>query len=149
MRTRIRALRTFSGRGTYQPASPPQDPQPDRIMTRSSTLLRGAALGVAVTAAAAVSLGAQVKQLGVDTAGFDRSVRPQDDFYQFVNGNWARTNQIPADRSSFGAFVTLTDRSEAAVHQILDEAVAARSPAPRSHTPEAGAPLARLTVSAP
>jgi putative endopeptidase len=107
-------------------------------MTRSSTLLRGAALGVALTAAATVSLGAQVKELGVDTAGFDRSVRPQDDFYQFVNGNWARTNQIPADRSSFGAFVTLTDRSEAAVHQILDQAVAAQSPARGSDTQKLG-----------
>ncbi|HSU15292.1 M13 family metallopeptidase [Longimicrobium sp.] len=98
-------------------------------MTLGTTLprawLRGAALGVAFTAAAAAQLGAQVKELGVDTAGFDRSVRPQDDFYQFVNGNWARTAQIPADRGSFGAFVSLTDRSEAAVHQILDQAVAA------------------------
>jgi predicted metalloendopeptidase len=111
-------------------------------MTRSSTLprawLRGAALGAALTATAAASLGAQVKELGVDTAGFDRSVRPQDDFYRFVNGTWLRTTQIPADRSSFGAFVTLTDRSEAAVRQILDEAVAAPNPARGSDTQKLG-----------
>ena len=109
-----------------------------RSSTPSRTWLRGTALGVALSAVAAASLGAQVKELGVDTAGFDRSVRPQDDFYAFVNGGWARNTQIPADRSSFGSFVTLTDRSEAAVHAILDEAVAARNAARGSDTQKLG-----------
>jgi predicted metalloendopeptidase len=111
-------------------------------MTRSNThpraWLRGASLGVALAAVATASLGAQTRELGVDTAGFDRSVRPQDDFYQFVNGGWARSTQIPADRSSTGSFVALTDRSEAAVHQILEEALAARNPARGSDTQKLG-----------
>jgi predicted metalloendopeptidase len=111
-------------------------------MIRSSTVsrvwLRGAALGVALSAVASASLAAQVRELGVDTAGFDRSVRPQDDFYAFVNGGWARTAQIPADRSSYGSFITLADRSEAAIRAILDEAVAARNPARGSDTQKLG-----------
>ncbi|MBV9109605.1 MAG: M13 family metallopeptidase [Gemmatimonadetes bacterium] len=110
-------------------------------MTRSNAStrpwLRGAALGVALAAAAA-PLAAQTKELGVDTAGFDRTVRPQDDFNQFVNGGWARTHQIPADRTSFGSFVTLTDRSEAAVHQILDEALGTPNAARGSDTQKLG-----------
>jgi predicted metalloendopeptidase len=110
-------------------------------MTRSNAStrpwLRGAALGVALAAAAA-PLAAQTKELGVDTAGFDRTVRPQDDFNQFVNGGWARTHQIPADRTSFGSFVTLTDRSEAAVHQILDEALGTSNAARGSDTQKLG-----------
>ncbi|HEX8903925.1 MAG TPA: M13 family metallopeptidase N-terminal domain-containing protein, partial [Longimicrobiaceae bacterium] len=142
MRTRIRGRRNFCALATYQPRLPLDTFNRILTMTRSNTLprpwLRGAALGVALTAMAAAQLGAQVKELGVDTAGFDRSVRPQDDFYQFVNGNWARSTQIPADRSTYGSFVTLTDRSEAAVHQILDEAVAARNPARGSDTQKLG-----------
>jgi putative endopeptidase len=98
------------------------------IHTTSQAWLRGAALAAVLVVGAAGALPAQ-HALGIDTAGMDRSVRPQDDFYSFVNGNWQRNTQIPADRSSFGSFVTLTDRSEAAVHQILDEAMAARSAA--------------------
>lgn len=35
---------------------------------------------------------------GIDTAGMDRSVKPGDDFFGFVNGTWAKTTPIPADR---------------------------------------------------
>lgn len=76
---------------------------------------------------AAGPLAAQGTQLGIDTAGMDRSVRPQDDFYNYVNGGWQRNTQIPADRSTFGSFVSLTDASETAVHAILEEAMNARA----------------------
>ena len=99
-----------------------------RIDITSRPWLRGAALAAVLAVGAASALPAQ-RALGIDTAGMDRSVRPQDDFYAFVNGTWAKNTQIPADRSIFGSFITLTDASENAVHQILDEAVAARGAA--------------------
>ena len=37
---------------------------------------------------------------GIDLAGMDRSVAPGADFFGYVNGNWARTTEIPADRSN-------------------------------------------------
>jgi putative endopeptidase len=57
---------------------------------------------------------------GVDLDGMDRSVKPGDDFFRFVNGKWSATTQIPPDKTSFGAFVMLRDLSEARVHAILD-----------------------------
>ena len=69
-------------------------------------------------------------KLGVDPANFDRSVRPQDDFFRYVNGGWLRNNPIPADRSSYGSFAELADRSEAALRTIIEEAAATRN-APR------------------
>jgi predicted metalloendopeptidase len=89
--------------------------------------LRGAALAAVLVASAAGALHAQGHELGIDTAGMDRSVRPQDDFYSFVNGNWQKITQIPADRSSYGSFVSLTDASENAVHAILEEAMHAHA----------------------
>jgi putative endopeptidase len=67
--------------------------------------------------------------LGVDTTSFDRGVRPQDDFFRFVNGGWLKTARIPADRSSFGAFIELRDRSESALHDILEQAAASHAAA--------------------
>jgi putative endopeptidase len=58
---------------------------------------------------------------GVDLEGMDRTVKPGDDFFRFVNGKWAASTQIPPDKTSFGAFVMLRDLSEARVHAILDK----------------------------
>jgi putative endopeptidase len=64
--------------------------------------------------------------LGVDTANFDRSVRPQDDFFRFVNGGWLARTEIPGDRGRYGAFDELRERSEEAVQSLVQELV--RSP---------------------
>jgi len=57
---------------------------------------------------------------GVDLAGMDTSVKPGDDFFKYVNGKWAATTTIPADKTGYGAFAILTDLSEARVHALLD-----------------------------
>ena len=57
---------------------------------------------------------------GVDLEGMDRTVKPGDDFFRYVNGKWAATAQIPADKTSYGAFAMLGDLSEARVRAILD-----------------------------
>ncbi|MDH4066079.1 MAG: M13 family metallopeptidase [Acidobacteriota bacterium] len=71
------------------------------------------------------------RALGVDTAGFDRSIRPQDDFNGFVNGGWIQKTEIPPDRSSWGSFVELSDRSDAALKDIIETATKT-SPKPGS-----------------
>ncbi len=67
--------------------------------------------------------------LGVDTTNFDRSVRPQDDFFRFVNGGWLARTEIPADRSSWGSFHELRERSVASLRTILEEASRSNAPA--------------------
>lgn len=62
--------------------------------------------------------------LGFDPANFDTTVRPQDDFYRFANGTWLRNTPVPADRASFGSFDALRERSEAALHELLEAAAA-------------------------
>src|SRR5688572_644598 len=57
---------------------------------------------------------------GIDLEGMDRTAKPGDDFFRFVNGKWAASTQIPPDKTSFGAFVLLRDLSEARVRGLLD-----------------------------
>jgi putative endopeptidase len=90
--------------------------------------VRTAVLGLAALALAPAGLAAQARALGVDTASFDRAVRPQDDFYRFVNGGWLRATEIPADRTSYGTFAVLRDRSEEALRALVEEAAAGRIP---------------------
>ncbi|MGK2859795.1 MAG: M13 family metallopeptidase [Thermoanaerobaculia bacterium] len=57
---------------------------------------------------------------GIDLDGMDRSAKPGDDFFRFVNGKWADSTQIPPDRTRYGAFEMLRDQSEMRVREILD-----------------------------
>ena len=59
---------------------------------------------------------------GVELANFDKTVRPQDDFYHYVLGSWLKTAQIPADRAEYGAFDKLADDSEMRLRTIVEEA---------------------------
>ncbi|MSW73652.1 MAG: peptidase M13 [Actinobacteria bacterium] len=52
----------------------------------------------------------------------DSSVRIQDDLYRYFNGQWLKTNVIPADRASDGAFIALRDLSEKQVRAIIESA---------------------------
>ncbi|HEX7020514.1 MAG TPA: M13-type metalloendopeptidase [Gemmatimonadaceae bacterium] len=70
-----------------------------------------------------------VRALGVDTTNFDRAIRPQDDFFRFVNGTWLARTEIPADASSWGAFNELTEKSRDAIHQIVEAAAKSNAPA--------------------
>jgi putative endopeptidase len=58
---------------------------------------------------------------GVELANFDTSVRPQDDFYRYVNGNWLKTAKIPGDKAEYGPFNKLIDESEARLRSIIEE----------------------------
>src|SRR5579859_7850757 len=71
---------------------------------------------------------AQQRTLGIDTTNFDRSVRPQDDFFRFVNGTWLAKTQIPSDASSWGAFNELTEKSRNQVHDIIEAAAKSNAP---------------------
>ncbi len=66
---------------------------------------------------------------GVLLANFDRGVRPQDDFYRFVNGTWLAKTEIPADKNNYGAFGVLQDEAEKNLHAIAEEAARANAPA--------------------
>jgi len=71
---------------------------------------------------------ASASYAGVDPANFDTSVRPQDDFFGYVDGGWIKSHPIPADRSSWGAGSELQEHNFAVLHGILDKAAAAAAP---------------------
>ena len=71
-------------------------------------------VGQAADASAAdASIATRYGRWGFDIAGMNRAVEPGDDWFEYVNGSWAKNTQIPADRSSYGAFAVLRDLSEA------------------------------------
>lgn len=61
---------------------------------------------------------------GINFAHMDRSVRPQDDLYRFVNGAWLRDTTIPPDRAEYGLFAKLTEDIEQRLRAIVEQAAA-------------------------
>ena len=68
---------------------------------------------------------------GLDFTAFDKSIRPQDNFYDFVNGTWMKTAKIPADKSTWGSFNKLAEdtdnNSMTILHSLLNDQFAAGS----------------------
>ena len=87
-------------------------------------------LGLSLTALPALAQSAPSSAAhGVDLAAIDKSASPCTDFYQYANGKWLASHPIPADRAAYGGFNALSDRNQAVLHQIVNQAVAG-PPAP-------------------
>ncbi len=56
---------------------------------------------------------------GIDTTNMDKSVKPQDDFYTYAVGNWVKNNPVPADQTSWGAFMELYENTNKQVKEII------------------------------
>ena len=54
---------------------------------------------------------------GIATENMDLSVKPGDNFFKYVNGTWLANTEIPADKSTYGGFSILADRSEERVRR--------------------------------
>lgn len=64
---------------------------------------------------------AELGDWGVDLTAMDNTVKAGDDFFRYANGTWLDTFEIPADKSRYGAFTVLRDRSDERVKTIIDE----------------------------
>ena len=59
---------------------------------------------------------------GIILENMDTSVDPKDDFYNYVNGNWMKTNTIPDDESRWGGFGVLRKTTRQDVLEIIKTA---------------------------
>ena len=50
--------------------------------------------------------------IGINLSYIDKSVKPGDNFFDYTNGAWLKTAQIPTDRSSTGAFLDVFETTE-------------------------------------
>jgi predicted metalloendopeptidase len=59
---------------------------------------------------------------GIDTQFIDTSVRPQDDFFTYLNGKWLKETEIPSDKASWGTFMKLRDDTTPQLRAIIEAA---------------------------
>jgi endothelin-converting enzyme/putative endopeptidase len=79
-----------------------------------------AILGLSVTQAQTVQT---MKEPGINVNYMDKSVKPSNNFFQYVNGTWLDNTEIPSDRTRWGSFDELRQRTDADALAILKDAV--------------------------
>jgi len=57
---------------------------------------------------------------GYDPANLDKTVRPQDNFFQYAVGGYLATHPIPDDKSSWGVDAEAYQRVQNTLHDILE-----------------------------
>lgn len=75
---------------------------------------------------------AQQKHPGINLDLMDKSVKPNDDFFSFVNGTWIKNTAIPADKTRWGSFDELRQNTDKDALAILN--AAAKDPKYKSNT---------------
>jgi len=65
---------------------------------------------------------AQTSRKFIDTSNFDFSIKPGDNFYLYVNGNWIKNTPVPSSKTRWGSFDQLADESSKALKGLLVDA---------------------------
>lgn len=58
---------------------------------------------------------------GIYLENMNKEVRPQDNFYRYVNGTWLDETDIPSDRSRWGSFDELREQAQEQTLEIINE----------------------------
>lgn len=61
--------------------------------------------------------------LGFNPDDLDSSIRPQDDFFRYVNGKWSDRTEIPDEWSNYGVWQILYEETEQQVRLLIEEAI--------------------------
>jgi len=68
-----------------------------------------------------VATQAELGDFGVDLSARNETVKPGDDFFMYASGTWYDNYVMPADKTRYGAFTGLAERSETQVKEIIDD----------------------------
>jgi putative endopeptidase len=86
-----------------------------------------------VLAAIALTSGCTTKppapSTDIDLKGMDKSVAPGDDFNAYTNDGWLKATPIPADKSEYGIFTILADKTRQRLLDLIQESAKSGSAA--------------------
>ncbi|MGI2172158.1 M13 family metallopeptidase [Shewanella sp. MF05960] len=76
---------------------------------------------VSTPAAQPVVAKAELGTFGIDLSARNEAIKPGDDFFMYTSGTWYDNFEMPADKTRYGAFSVLAERSEEQVKAIIDD----------------------------
>src|SRR5580704_10257231 len=114
-------------------------------MARVTSMNRQGAVMAAVMLLAALPVAARAadKPLygdwGFDLTAMDPSVTPGVDFDRYANGGWLARTTIPADKAGTSLRALMSDRIEARLHALMEQAAGATPSQPPTLSDKVGA----------
>src|SRR5262245_57321050 len=90
-------------------------------MNKKFLLLAAATSALALTPAVARDAKPAFAPWGVDLTAMDSAVKPGDDFFDYVNGAWAKRTEIAPDRTFVGIDSVLNDQIDKDVRAIVED----------------------------
>jgi putative endopeptidase len=99
-----------------------------RHILSAAALILVASMAQAENAKSSNSKAVPKLSTGIALEYVEPSVRAQDDFFQHLNGKWLKTVEIPADKSSWGAFHKLHDDTQPQLRAIIERSAATKNP---------------------
>jgi putative endopeptidase len=85
-------------------------------------LLSTLTMSLLTAVAGAAEPAATTPRSGIDVQYIDSAVRPQDDFFRYLNGKWLQTTEIPADKASWGSFIQLREATLPQLRTLIEAA---------------------------
>jgi putative endopeptidase len=64
---------------------------------------------------------AELGSFGIELDARDESIKPGDDFFKYAGGTWYKNFEIPSDKTRYGAFDKLAERSETQIKELVEE----------------------------
>ncbi len=64
----------------------------------------------------------------INKSNMDLNVKPGNNFYQYANGNWVKTNPVPASKTRWGSFDELREESSKRLQTLLETAAKSKNP---------------------
>ena len=84
-------------------------------------------LALALSVAACNDKKAATQTGGIDVANLDRSVTPNQDFYQFACGGWMQAHPLTDEYGRFGSFDLLAENNRKQMQGLIEELAAKKS----------------------
>lgn len=81
----------------------------------------------------------QFKPWGYDIAGGKLNASPGGGFFNYANGTWVERTQIPADKAAYSLRAAMSDLTEARLHELMEQAAAAKLAHPATLDAKVGA----------
>ncbi len=80
----------------------------------------------------------EMKYPALNVQNMDTTIKPGDDFFDYVNGTWLKTHPVPADKNSISAFDELMERNRTEIREIIADAAADKNAEQGSITQKIG-----------
>src|ERR1700742_1939133 len=90
-----------------------------RGLVYSAAMLRPFVFVLMIASAWSAAMAEQPRS-GIDVSAIDRSVPPQQDFWQFANGKWLAATPGPADRSAWDTFSEVREKTQGQLRSAIE-----------------------------